>query len=605
MSAPKDMKVFEEERLKELYSLGILDTHSEESYDRITKLITKIFQVPIALVSLVDANRQWIKSGCGFDAKETSREVSFCAHAIQEPELLIIPDAKNDSRFADNPLVQGEPYIRFYAGAVFRGPTSQPLGTLCLIDHKSRTLNDEEKAILVAFAHIVESEIIRSYHSEKLKKEIIKSSLYNELTGLPNRRFIDQILSQKIENARHGDDQKLLVLAISFQDLKKLNVALGRGTNFSILKAFGKRINKNIKTGDFVGQWQDDMLVLATAIKKTQEIMPYVMHIREAVDEQFELNGTEVRLDTRIGTSVFPEYGGEAGDLIENAIKAIPAVPAAQAPFGSFHPDHDRFLSRNFQIETRLRIAIETGELGVVYQPKVDLATGLIVGAEALVRWTDSELGFVPPSEFVPLAEKSGLIFALGDQVTQTACRQTLEILQKDIAPVTVAVNLSSAQLLRKGFISWIRKLLEDTCLPGKYLNIEVTESTIIEDIEKAVKNMTEANRLGITFSIDDFGTGHSSLRNLQRLPLNTLKIDKSFIDEIVTKKSDAAIAQATIAMAHSLGIKVVAEGVENREQLFFLRAYNCDKIQGYIFSKPLPFSEYVELLEKREPFLV
>ncbi len=586
---PAVVPAFEAERLQDLYALKILDTAAEERFDRYTRLVANIFDVPIALVSLVDKDRQWFKSACGLEAKETSRDVAFCAHAILEPEMLVIPDARNDPRFAGNPLVVNEPYVRFYAGAVLRGPVGKPIGTLCLIDHKPRDLSERERDWLRELARLVERELQHDYQVEQLRQQIERTAYYDPLTELPNRRLVRDRLHQAIlagkKNAR--------CLAAMFLDIDRfgaLNSALGRAAGDAVLKEVARRLRAAVNPSWTVGRWQDDQFViLAHGPSARIDPATIVKPLLKVFHVPFHIGDVAYPLTVRLGASTYPEDGHDPDSLLEKAAAALRVLPVGNMSAYRFYTrDMDQDTVRRFDLEGRLRQAVERHQLHLVYQPKVALRTGQICGMEALLRWTEPELGPVSPAEFIPIAEQSGLILALGDWVIRTACRQNRRWQQSGMRPLPVAVNLTSARLRQPNFKAWIREVLAETGLEARYLNLEVTEGTLIDDIEEAIENMREANELGVIFSIDDFGTGYSSLSYLKRLPLRTFKVDKSFVDEMTSNVNDATIAHAIIAMAHSLNLNVVAEGVEKPEQLTYLRAYQCDEIQGYLFSRPL-----------------
>lgn len=595
-ATPAPITAFESERLQDLYALKILDTAAEERFDRYTSLAADIFDVSIALVSLIDKDRQWFKSACGLAAKETSRDVAFCAHAILEPEMLVIPDARNDLRFAGNPLVVNEPHIRFYAGAVLRGPTGQPVGTLCLIDHKPRDLSEREHDRLRELAHLVERELQYNYEVEELRKQIERMAYYDPLTELPNRRLAHDRLHQAIL-AGKKNAQRLAVMFLDIDRFGALNSALGRVAGDAVLKEVARRLREAVDPAWTVGRWQDDQfVVLAHSMSARVDPLTIVKPILKVFHAPFLIGDVAYPLTVRLGASTYPEDGHDPDSLLEKATAALSVLPVGNMSAYRFYTqDIDQDMVRRFDLEGRLRQAIERNQLHLVYQPKVALRTGQICGMEALLRWTEPELGPVSPAEFIPIAEQSGLILALGDWVIRTACRQNRRWQQSGMRPLPVAVNLTSAQLRQPNFKAWIREVLAETGLEARYLNLEVTEGTLIDDIEETITNMREANELGVTFSIDDFGTGYSSLSYLKRLPLHTFKVDKSFVDEMTSNVNDATIAQAIIAMAHSLNLNVVAEGVEKPEQLTYLRAYKCDEIQGYLFSRPLMPDEFAQ----------
>ena len=586
---PAPIPAFEPERLQDLYQLKILDTAAEERFDRYTSLTADLFEVPIVLVSLVDKDRQWFKSACGLSFRETTRDLAFCAHALCEPEMLVVPNAERDPRFAGHPLVVGGPRIRFYAGAVLRGPSGQPVGTLCLIDYRPRDLSDREYDRLRRMARLVEHELQHNYQVEERRNEIEQAAYYDPLTGLPNRRLARDRLHQAILAGRKTI-QRMGVLLLDIDRFGALNSALGRAAGDAVLKEVARRLRAAADPSWTVGRWQDDrFVVLVHGLPVPIDPAAIAATLLGAFQAPFRIGEIAYPLTARLGASAYPHDGQDPDALVEKAAAVLRVLPVGNSSSYRFYTeDIDRDMTRQFDLEGRLRQAIDRDQLHLMYQPKVELRTGRISGMEALLRWTEPELGPVSPAEFIPIAERSGLILALGDWALRAACRQNRHWQRCGMRPLPVAVNLTSAQLRQERFTDWIGEVLEETGLTAGHLNLEITESTLIDDIEETIKNMHAARALGVHFSIDDFGTGYSSLSYLTRLPLHTFKVDKSFVDEMTSNANDATIAQAIIAMAHSLNLNVVAEGVEKPEQLAYLRAYQCNEVQGYLFSRPL-----------------
>jgi EAL domain-containing protein (putative c-di-GMP-specific phosphodiesterase class I) len=301
-----------------------------------------------------------------------------------------------------------------------------------------------------------------------------------------------------------------------------------------------------------------------------------------------------------VGITLYPHDGEDAETLIRNADTALyRAKEHARSSYQFYTTDMNATAFERLVLETQLRKALERGELVVHYQPQVRLDTGEVVGVEALVRWFHGELGLISPAEFIPLAEETGLILELGRWVLGTACAQVRRWQGQGFSELRLGVNLSGRQFQEADLVHGIAQALERTGLDPRDLDLELTESSIMRDPEQAVAKLQALSRLGIRLSIDDFGTGYSSLAHLKRFPIKALKIDQSFIRDITTEPNDAAIAQAIIALAESLRLKVVAEGVETREQLDLLRRFRCDEMQGYLFSKPLPPDDLLELLKR------
>lgn len=591
---PAPIPDFEAERLQELYALRVLDTEPEERFARYTRLAADIFDVPIALVTLIDRNRQWFKAACGVALRETPRDVAFCAHAILMPEILVVPDAKNDSRFAGNPFVVNEPHITFYAGAVVRGPTGQPLGTLCLASPQTRVWSERDSSRLCALARMVEGELQHHYRIEELSQQVELAAYYDPLTGLPNSRLVRDRLQQALRG-EHQEGRQWAVVVCAIDRFDALTRALGGHAADAVLQEVARRLQASARPAWTVGRGPGDhFVVLAQLSGSRGSRTAAVQSVVSAFHAPFRLGAADYTLTVHVGVSVSPDDGDHPDALLEHATAAMETIrPGRQSSYRFYNSDMTEDRGRDFLLEAALRRAVACNQLHLVYQPLIDLRTGRISGAEALLRWTEPELGPIAPTECIALAEQTGLIMPLGDWVLRTACAQSRAWQAAGMQALPIAVNISSVQLRQPDFPQWVRSVLTETGLEGRYLHLEVTEGMLIEDIEMAIDHMRALNALGVQFAIDDFGTGYSSLSYLCRLPVGVLKLDKSFVDELTGDANEARIAKAVIAIAHGLNLQVVAEGVETPAQLVRLRDYGCDQIQGYYFSRPLPPAQF------------
>jgi EAL domain-containing protein (putative c-di-GMP-specific phosphodiesterase class I) len=335
-------------------------------------------------------------------------------------------------------------------------------------------------------------------------------------------------------------------------------------------------------------------------MESIEYIEQIVKRIIDAVTEPLEIDSHEIHLKCCIGISIFPGNGLNADSLLDNAGSALYNAKRNGNNTYQFHDDEISNTSLDsLKLENDLRHAIERNELELYYQPKVEVFSRKIVGMEALLRWNHPRIGLISPAEFIPLAEESGLIIHIGEWVLNTACRKIKDWESAGYSDISIAVNLSAVQFRQKDILDMIRNIVSDSAIDPKLLELEITESTIMGDIDSASQIMHALHREGLHISIDDFGTGYSSLTHLKRFPLNTVKIDRSFVRDLTTDLDDAAIIGAIIAMAHSMGLKIIAEGVETVEQLEYLQRLRCDEIQGFLFSKPLPADEAEDLLRR------
>ncbi len=413
---------------------------------------------------------------------------------------------------------------------------------------------------------------------------------HDALTGLPNQRLFATRLRQLIAQARRYPRQ-LAVLFIDLDRFKPVNDSLGPEHGDRLLRAVAERLLSALRESDTVARRSgDEFTVILDGIARSQDAVRVAVKLQAALARPYDLDGREIVLDTSIGISLFPADGDSDETLVKHAEIAMNRAKAQSGnAIQFFLPEMNARASERLELEQDLRSAIEREELAVHYQPQVDLVTGQICGMEALVRWTHRELGPISPGRFIPLAEETGLIVPLGDWVLRTACLQNRAWQDLGLAPFPVAVNLSARQFQSNRLEEGIERALAQSRLDPPGLDLELTESTVMSDAELAVDTLERMHSIGVRISIDDFGTGHSSLAYLKRFPISRLKIDKGFVDSLLTDAKDEAITRAIIGMANNLDLRAVAEGVETRGQLDFLKTLGCDEVQGYLVARPMP----------------
>ncbi len=424
---------------------------------------------------------------------------------------------------------------------------------------------------------------------------------HDGLTGLPNRDLIQDRTVQAIAHARRTNRQ-LALLSLDLDRFKVINDSFGHAFGDAVLKAAAERLGSQVREGDTLSrQGGDEFLILLPDLHGAADAYIVAQKIVESLDSPIVVQERKIHLSGSIGVSVFPQDGETADTLIDNADVAMyRAKNLGRNTYQFFTREMSEETQRRSDLETQLRGAV----LQLVYQPKVNLESGFITGCEALLRWQHPELGMISPTHFIPIAEDSGLIVPIGDWALRTACAQAKAWTDAGLPAISVAVNISARQFLQQDVVNWVMRTLRETGIPPEQLELEFTESLIAQDVDKVITTFNQLRVAGVKLSIDDFGTGYSSLSYLKRFRVDTLKIDQSFVRDMLTNPEDSTIVLAIISLAHNLNFKVIAEGVETEQHYQFLRQNRCDEIQGYYFSKPLPAEEFESLLRSGKRLL-
>lgn len=421
---------------------------------------------------------------------------------------------------------------------------------------------------------------------------------YDLLTELPNRVLFKDRLRQSVALAQR-DRQFPGLMLVAIDKLKNINDTLGPAVADELVGRVSQRLRAIMREGDTLGYWgSDEFAFLFTNLEKSEDAIKIVDRIQSCLQRRFDLRGHEVYVKSSIGIVLHPLKGDDEDSLMKNASAALFEARKKGGNDYEFYSDEmNSSALERLTMESNLRRAIEREEFVVHYQPKVDANTWHVVGAEALIRWRHPDRGLVWPAEFIPLAHETGLISAIEDWCLRAVCHQLVEWQGADSYLKSVSANISPRQFQQPDFFSTVEAVLREFEVEPGRLELEVTEGSIMSRPEMAVETLKALKQIGVKISIDDFGTGFSSLAYLKRLPLDILKIDRSFISESTTARADSALVMAIITLAHNLGLRVVAEGVETEQQLNFLRSLNCDEMQGYLFSQPLPAPEFERLL--------
>ena len=435
---------------------------------------------------------------------------------------------------------------------------------------------------------------------------------YDSLTGLPNRQLFLEYVSQAIFTAQR-DNSKVALLYLDLDRFKRINDTLGHSAGDKLLKEIANCLGDSVRSSDIIAKASftkkpgvtlsrlggDEFTILLTALAEEEHAARVAHRILELLSHPVRIAGQEVYVSGSIGISIFPSDGDDVDTLLRNADVAMyHAKENGRNTFQFFSEQMNNRAMERLNIETALKKGLERNELILYYQPQIDLRTGELAGLEALVRWLHPEMGLVPPGMFIPIAEESGLIIAVGEWVMFEACRQVRQWQDEGLTPIRMAVNISGLQFKQQSLIPVVQQALRQSGIEARYLELELTESSIMQNVDQVNETLIRLKEIGVHLSVDDFGTGYSSMSYLKRFPLDALKIDRSFVMDITTDPNDAAIIKAIIALARSLGLKTVAEGVETKEQLDFLRDEKCDSIQGFFISRPVLASDLEQFLK-------
>ena len=441
--------------------------------------------------------------------------------------------------------------------------------------------------------------------ASKFSSELDYTKSYDNLTGLPNQLLLFDRIVQSIERG-HRHNKISAVLIVDIDNFSEVNATLGREVGDSLLKQFSERLNTTFRKTDEISRLTvsrfggDEFAVLINDLPHEQQATWAVKRLLDVMNQPIEVDGNMIHISCNVGVSLYPTDAKTAEQLLNNAITAKQYGKKQKTELKyQFYDQHMQDLSiKHLQLYKDLHVAIKKEEWELMYQPKLDIKKKKVIGAEALIRWNHPQRGLISPYEFIDFAEQHRLIIPIGNWVIRQACRQIREWMEMGIHDCKIAVNLSSVQLMQKDIVSNIFKELDQHQVPPRLFEVEITETTLMDNIKVALESLQRLSAQGIHISIDDFGTGYSSLGYLKNLPIDNLKIDRTFIKDLQNDENDRKIVQSLISMAHSLDLSVIAEGVEDSKQFELLNGYGCDEIQGYLLSKPIPAGEFLSLLK-------
>jgi diguanylate cyclase (GGDEF)-like protein/PAS domain S-box-containing protein len=438
---------------------------------------------------------------------------------------------------------------------------------------------------------------------KRMEQQLNYMATHDALTGLPNRLMFNQLLNQAIRSAQRHKRQ-LAVFFIDLDRFKAINDSLGHEAGDRLLKEMANRFKKSLRAVDVVGRLGgDEFVIFIEEVEEFRQVEIVAHKLLSSAIKPMVLQGEECRVTASIGISIYPKDGLDEQSLIKNAdIAMYFAKEEGKNNYQFFSKDIQSQSNERLSLETNLRSALERNELSLKYQAKVDFKTGMITGVEALLRWDNSYLGSVTPTQFIPVAEETGLIVPIGRWVMKTACAQNVAWQRQGLPSVCMAVNLSLRQLMDDKLLEDIKAALDDSGMAPNLLELEITESMLMHNPARLIAVLTNIKKMGVRLAIDDFGTGYASLAQIKKFPIDTLKVDRSFIRNLPQDSENRAITEAIIAMGKTLSLTVVAEGVETQAQEDFLRDHVCDEMQGFYFSKPIIPEQFADLLREHVP---
>ncbi|MGB0467088.1 MAG: putative bifunctional diguanylate cyclase/phosphodiesterase [Pontibacterium sp.] len=431
------------------------------------------------------------------------------------------------------------------------------------------------------------------------EQQILHQAHFDTLTNLPNRFLSLYQLSQHITEAKRSNEQ-VAVLFLDLDDFKKVNDSLGHDTGDKLLIQAAARLKSVLREEDIVGRLGgDEFLILANGLKNSSDAMPIAKSLVQCFSDAFRIEGRDLMLGASVGIAMYPTDGQDASTLLRNADAAMYHSKACgRNTYSYFTTQMNRDVSRRLAVEEQMHGALQRDEFHLCFQSQVNVASGNIIGFEALLRWDNPTLGSISPAEFIPVAEHTGLIVQLGEFVLYEALKATEKLQETYNSPFTMAVNLSPRQFRDPNLINSLRNTIQQSGVLAEYLELEITEGVLLNGHSFIDEALSYMSKMGISIAMDDFGSGYSSLSYLRNYPFDVVKIDQSFIRDITSDRADLELVSAAIAMAHSLGMKVLAEGVETEAQLALLLERGCDSAQGYLFSKPIPLAKVIEMLK-------
>lgn len=573
-SAP--MPLNEASRLSRITHMGLLDSTADDVLDHIVDMVALVFEVPIALVSIVSEHQQWFRAGTGLEERETPREISFCAYSILGHDVLQIPDATLDSRFRDNPMVTGEPHIRFYAGVPLVTADGLALGTLCIIDNRPRAaLGPREVKMLEMYGQLV----------MKRLNNLRKASYVDQPTGLFNRRRLEEDIVALADRHEHA------LVALDMVDpafLDSIVKALGYSFAQELVRGMIDSCRRLLPEDTALYKVSPTRIALITRHTGPEQAEQLFRHLLKHFREPLICRNIPIQMDVGIGVLPLGLDRCDEKDWIRLVVSAADEARGKATGWRWYEPHLDFAQQRAFLLLASLADAVRSpDQLSLVFQPRLEVSSGRVITVEALLRWQHPVLGPISPAEFIPLAEKTALIRSLSLWVLRHAVEQAVRWQAQGYA-FKVAMNVSAIDLANSLFSDALFEQLAISGLdPGRF-ELEFTESALCENPDLTRLQLERLRALDIDIAIDDFGTGYSNWSYLRQIPATTVKLDKSLVDHLDVNEKDRRLVEAIVDLARRLGYRVVAEGAETEAVYEILCQLGCHEVQGYLIARPM-----------------
>ena len=572
-------------RLAALRDTGLLDSEAETVFDRLTAVAREVLGADVTLVSLVDSDRQFFKSAQGLTqpwaaARETPLSHSVCQRVVAEQTPLVIEDAHADPSLAEHLAVR-DMGVAAYAGVPLTLADGHTHGTFCAIHKQPREWSARDLRVLNALGKAAVTEI-------ELRRMQREQSLLDPLTRLPNFTLFRHHLGLALEEER-GRRGGVVVLSLGIDDFTSVNESFGHRVGDSLLRSLAFRLRAAISHEDVLCRFSgDQFLVMCRDVRDAAAAEKLAQRLAcAATDEPYAIDSIRHRLSVSVGVAIAGRFGATVDDLIAGADASMREAKRSASTVAMRDRGHRKRATRRLEMRNALAEALQHGDIDVAHQPIVDLHTGAITGTEVLARWTHEQFGDVSPSEFIPVAERSGDIVVLGEQILRRACQQVAEWQRRLGRPVEVSVNLAPQQVQQANLVEVVDEILRDTGLPPSSLTLEVTEGVLLEDRPLHRQTLQGLSDVGVRLALDDFGVGYSALGYLRDFPMDKLKLDRSFVAAVARESRSRQLVSAIISMARALDLTVTAEGIENQAQATVLRAASCQRGQGFFLARP------------------